>query len=147
MEEYSPGDVVEIETPSGLAYVQLTHSHPSYPPVVKILVGPYESRPDNVSVLASKDATVAMVPLSGVLKKLGLRHSRVGTSEIPHLEQSFPIFKTPIRGKAGEIIYWWFWDGQGLTYSSELTDAQEKFPLREVVSSERFLELITSDGF
>ena len=31
MEEYAPGDIVEVETTKGLAYVQLTHTHPSYP--------------------------------------------------------------------------------------------------------------------
>lgn len=146
MEEYSPGDIVEIETPKGLAYVQLTHTHPSYPPVVKFLKGPYEMRPDNVTVLAAESATMAMVPLSGVLKKLGLKHSRVGCAEIPHGERKFPIFRMPIRGKKGEIIYWWFWDGQGLTFSTELTEQQETLPLREVMSSERFQEQLAVDA-
>ena len=84
-----------------------------------------------------------MVPLSGVLQKLGLKHSRIGNIEIPRSEQAFPIFRMPIRGKQGEIIYWWFWDGQGLTFSSELMEQQEKLPLREIMSSSRFLEQLS----
>lgn len=146
MEEYVPGDIVEIETSKGLAYVQLTHLHPSYPPVIKFMKGPYENRPDNVTVLTAESAPLAMVPLSGILRKLGLKHSRIGNMDIPRSEQKFPIFRMPIRGKKGEIIYWWFWDGQGLTFSTELAEQQEKLPMREVMSSERFLELLTANG-
>lgn len=146
MEEYLPGDIIEVETPKGLAYVQLTHTHPSYPPVVKFLKGPYQSRPDNVTVLAGEAAPIAMVPLTGVLKKLGLKHTRVASAEIPRGERDFPIFRMPIRDKKGEIIYWWFWDGQGLTYSTELMEQQEKLPMREIMSSERFLDQLATDG-
>lgn len=147
MEDYAPGDIVEIETPKGLAYVQLTHTHPSYPPVVKFLKGGYKKRPDNVLSLSNKgEETVAMVPLSGVLRKLKLRHSKVGATEIPQGQRKFPTFRTPIRDKKGQIIYWWFWDGQGLTYSSELDEVQETLPLREVMSSDRFLERLVADA-
>ena len=142
MEEYQPGDIVEVETPKGLAYVQLTHTHPSYPPVVKFLSGPYKSRPENVTVLATEESPMAMVPLSGVLKKLGLKHSRVENVEIPRGERKFPTFRMPIRGKKGEIIYWWFWDGRGLTYSSELEAQQDSLPLREVMSASTMMEIL-----
>lgn len=146
MEEYLPGDIVEVETQNGLAYVQLTHTHPSYPPVVKFLKGPYQERPGNVSVLANEAAPMAMVPLSGMLNKLGLKHARVGNAEIPHGEQKFPIFRMPIHGKKGEILYWWFWDGRGLTYSNELMERQETLPIRGVLSSERFLDQLVANG-
>lgn len=139
MEQYLPGDIVEVETPKGLAYVQLTHTHPSYPPVVKFLKGTYQDRPNNVAVLADEKAPVAMLPLTGALTKLGLKHVRVANTDIPFGEQKFPIFRMPIRGKKGEILYWWFWDGQGLTFSSELVERQDQLPMREVMSSERFL--------
>jgi hypothetical protein len=86
-----------------------------------------------------------MVPLSGVLKKLGLKHARVGTVEIPRAEREFPIFRMPIRDKKGEIIYWWFWDGKGLTYTTELMQQQEKLPMREIMSAERFLDQLVAD--
>ncbi|MBS8224694.1 hypothetical protein [Vannielia litorea] len=147
MEDYKPGDIVEIETSKGLAYVQVTHVHPSYPPVVMFLNGPCDKRPENVSTLARVgDHTVAMVPLNGVLKKLGLRHAKAGEAEIPYAERKFPTFRMPVRGKQGEIIYWWFWDGRGLSYATELDEAEKKMPLREVMSSERFIEQLLSEG-
>jgi hypothetical protein len=50
----------------------------------------------------------------------------------------------PVRDRQGEILYWWFWDGQGLTYASELDDVQKALPLREVMSSENFLHQLTA---
>ncbi len=147
MEEYAPGDIVEVKTDKGLAYLQVTHTHASYPPVVRFLTGPHKNRPENVTVLTgSAEGPLAMVPLSGVLRKLNLAHTKVGTAEIPQGERKFPTFRMPVRDKQGEIIYWWFWDGQGLTYSSELTEPQKKLPLREVMSSERFLEQLLVDA-
>lgn len=115
MEEYAPGDIVEVKTDKGLAYLQVTHTHASYPPVVRFLTGPHKNRPENVTVLTgSAEGPLAMVPLSGVLRKLNLAHTKVGTAEIPQGERKFPTFRMPVRDKQGEIIYWWFWDGQGV---------------------------------
>jgi hypothetical protein len=50
----------------------------------------------------------------------------------------------PIRDKKGEIIYWWLWDGRGLSYDVELTEAQDALPLREVMTGKRFLELVAA---
>jgi hypothetical protein len=49
----------------------------------------------------------------------------------------------PIRDKQGEIVYWWFWDGRGLSYDAELDAEQAKLPLREVMSGKRFLQLLS----
>ena len=46
------GDVVEITTPNGLAYAQLTHDHPEHGAVLRILPGLYESRPGRLGAPA-----------------------------------------------------------------------------------------------
>ncbi len=147
MQEYRPGDIVEVETAKGLAYVQVTHSHPSYPSVVRFLGGPVKERPKNVTALAGEGRrTIAMVPLEGVLKKLKLASAKVGAVDIPYGGRKFPTFRMPVRGKQGEILYWWFWDGQGLTYATELDEVQKELPLREVMSSEKFLHQLTANA-
>ena len=50
-----------------------------------------------------------------------------------------------VKDKKGEIIYWWFWDGKGLTYTTELMQQQEKLPMREIMSAERFLDQLVAD--
>lgn len=45
------GDILEVKTPSGLAYLQYTHEHPDMGALVRALPGLYESRPENLADL------------------------------------------------------------------------------------------------
>lgn len=145
MTDFKPGDVVEIVTDKGNAYVQITHNHPSYPPVVRVLNGIYESRPDDLTALVDGDTRfVCMIPLDGALERLGKRYEIVSHVKVPEERRAFPTFRMPIRDKKGEIVYWWFWNGRGLTYDVDLDEAQKELPLREVMTGTRFLELLVS---
>lgn len=143
MTEFEPGDLVEIETPKGLAYVLVTHDHPSYPTVVRALAGRHDTRPDDPAALARGPAAfTVMIPLAGALRKLGLEHRRVATLDISKIARNFPTFRMPIRDKQGQIVYWWLWDGRGLTYETDPTARTDALPLREITSANRFLNLL-----
>lgn len=145
MSEFTLGDIVEIKTDHGLAYVQVTHDHPSYPPAVRALPGLHDTRPDDLVSLASEEARfTAMIPLQGALKKLGLDFDLADHADIPEAGQSFPTFRMPIRDKQGNIVYWWFWDGRGLSYSTELDPEQNDMSLRDVMSAEQFHERLVN---
>lgn len=87
-----------------------------------------------------------MVPLSSVLGKLRLRHSKAGKAEIPLAERTFPTFRMAMPSKQGEILYWWFWYGSRLRYVTELDETQKKMPLREVMSADDFLDHLLTDS-
>lgn len=141
MTQYQPGDIIEIRTDRGLAYVHMTHHHESYPPVIRLLTGLHETRPDDLAALAAGEVRLtAMIPLDTALARLGLSHEKGGHAELPPAERRFPTFRMPIRDRQGQVVYWWFWDGQGLSHASELDETQKTLPLREVMSSERFLD-------
>ena len=80
-----------------------------------------------------------MIPLERALARLGVPAEVVGRAEVPEAERAFPTFRMPIRDKRGEVAYWWFWDGEGLSYDVELAEGQDRLPMREVMSAERFL--------
>jgi hypothetical protein len=46
------GDILEIKTPAGLAYLQYTHEHPSMGALVRILPGLYQGRPRDFTDLS-----------------------------------------------------------------------------------------------
>lgn len=145
MTRYHPGDIIEIRTDQGLAYVHLTHEHDSYPPVVRVLKGVQLERPADLAAYAARAPHVTtMIPLEQALDRLGLVHEKAAEALLPPGERRFPTFRMPIRDKQGNIVYWWFWDGQGLSYSTELDAIQETLPLREVMSSSRLLRALTS---
>jgi len=43
MTDFRPGDVIEIGVSGRVAHVQVTHLHPSYPPVVRAIEGLHDS--------------------------------------------------------------------------------------------------------
>jgi len=143
MNHYRPGDIVEVTTDKGLAYVYVTHEHDSYPPAVRLLPGVHAERPDDIAAhVAQAPFQTAMIPLVSALNRLGLAHRKVGERPLPAAERDFPVFRMPIRDKQGEIIYWWFWDGRGLTYSADLKEQMTSLPMREVISANTLLEVL-----
>lgn len=143
MTDLTPGDVVEIDVGNRKAYAQTTHLHATYPPVVRALEGLHEERPaDTAGLVAGNTAFVAMIPLATAMKRAGASFEVLGNFDVPADHQDFPTFRMPIRDKKGEIVYWWFWDGRGLSYDVELTENQQALPMREVMTGRRFLELL-----
>lgn len=143
MTDLTPGDVLEIDVENRKAYAQITHLHASYPPVVRAIEGLHDKRPgDPDALVAGKTAFVAMIPLATALQRAGASFEVLGNFDIPGDHQDFPTFRMPIRDKKGEIVYWWFWDGRGLSYDVELTETQQALPMREVMTGTRFLELL-----
>ena len=146
MTDFTPGDVVEIATNKGKAYVQITHNHPSYPPVVRALEGLHEVRPVDLDLLVSGlTRFVTMIPLMSALDRLNQPYEVIENFPVPGDQQVFPTFRMPIRDKKGEIVYWWFWDGRGLSYDVALDETQRALPLREVMTGARFLDLLVSE--
>lgn len=146
MSRYRPGDIIEIATEKGFAYVHLTHEHDSYPPVVRLLRGLHAARPADLAGFAANNARLtAMIPIGPALDRLGLPHVLAGRRE-PNPADRFPIFRVPIRDRHGSIVYWWLWDGEGLRPVAELEPGQEELPLRDVMTAARLhRELLSGD--
>ncbi|MBU1315793.1 MAG: hypothetical protein KJ947_21110 [Alphaproteobacteria bacterium] len=140
--QFAPGDVVEISTPAGLAYVQVTHTHVAYPEVVRILPGLHAERPPVSAISSGKTRNVVMIPLAGALAQGKLDGVKVGTADIPGADRRFPTFKMPIRGKKGEIVYWWLWEDDGLTCTLEDDPRLGLASQREVPTIADFLSML-----
>lgn len=126
----SPGDIVAIETSSGPRYVQVTHVRAPYPDVVRA-IQPTEGAQSLEEIAKGKTAFAAMVELAKALKDNTEKTSLMGWAEVPEHYRDFPMFRLPIRNKAGEIVYWWHWDGEGLTVAPD--GGQDNLPIREVL--------------
>lgn len=137
MTTFAPGDIVEIKTRGGMVWAQVTHDHPSYPPVVRVFAAPTDARPDDPAAMAEEPvAFTALMQLDAVLARLELPHRVV--AHVP-VTEPFPTFRMPIRDKQGEVVYWWYWDGRGLRHGTRAEDeAHAHMPLREVMGAAAF---------
>jgi hypothetical protein len=130
-----PGDLVEIATPEGFAYLHVLHRPASYPPVVRLLPGRHARRPDAPeAVLAAPGGSVLMVPLAEVLDRLGLGAEVVARTPVAER----PRFRMAVRDRTGRVLYWWFWDGDTLSFSDDPKDTETALPLREITGADRF---------
>lgn len=145
MKEFDSGELVEISLDGGLAYVQVTHHHSSYPPVVRAIEGIQARRSaDLAGVAAGVTKYIAVIPLQSELERLGCEYEGPGGIDIPPEHLEFPTFRTPIYDKQGEIIYWWFWNGLGLHYAVDLDQKTSRLPAREVMTGKHFIERLST---
>ena len=82
-----------------------------------------------------------MVPIANLIESGSIVGSKVGTANIPQNCRAFPTFQMPIRNKQGQIVYWWFWDGDGIWYDSSPNAVKNQdFPVREVMTANMLIE-------
>lgn len=149
-ERIEPGDVFEIKTQDGPVLVQVTHLHPTSSEVVRVLATT-ESAPADLDELARQEpCLVAMVPFASAIGSGRLSGRKIGRAAVPEEARAFPTFRMPIldkkEGVRANVAYWWFWDGEGLTYDAEPPAETESFPLREVLSIDAFLSRLRKPG-
>lgn len=124
----SPGDVLAVETENGTRHVQVTHVRAPYPDVLRAMD---PATTGNAEAIAQgSTAFVAMVELARALRDERFPIRVIGHATIPAQDRPFPTFRLPIRNKAGDIVYWWTWDGEGLTVSPDAGDTD--LPIREI---------------
>jgi hypothetical protein len=123
------GDIVEVPTKKGLAYVQFSHYHEAPPPhmgaLIRVLPGFFQARPKEFQTLADqKELYYTFIPLRAfVNRKIFLV---VGHAAVPLHAKSFPLFRCPglPHPQTGNIDQWWLWDGTKSWRVGELTDEQ-----------------------
>ena len=81
----------------------------------------------------------AITPLAAGISGGRLLGELVGRFAIPGPDREFPRFRTPIRDRAGEIVYWWLWDGETLSHVDVGDVCASALPVREVVGFDALL--------
>jgi len=135
--QFSPGDIIEVEIQKGLTYLQIVSLHPSYPEVIRHIKGVYPSTPSDLEVMAKRQSRIiGMAPIAGLIEEGSVIGRKIGTANIPQNFRAFPTFQISIRDREGQFIYSWFWDGEGIWYDSNLASTNgQKFPKREVMTA------------
>ncbi len=143
---FGVGDVVEVITKGGLVYLQVTHLHPAYPEVVRVLGGLHETRPDDLKLVVSLPTRFHVItPLAAGISGGRLSGEFVGRFAVPDSDRAFPRFRTPIRDRNGVIVYWWLWDGETLSHVTVGDVSASALPVREVVGFDALLKRLVDE--
>lgn len=130
----APGDILEISTDAGPRHVQVTHVRAPYPDVVRA-IAPVSGARSADEIARGDTVFTAMVELSRALSEEGAQARPIGHAPLPEAARTFPLFRLPIRNRDGEIVYWWHWDGEGLSVAPDAGDSD--LPIREVMPMAR----------
>lgn len=136
-----PGDILAFETQKGARYAQVTHLRAPYPDVLRVL-NPVQGTASAEELAKGETAFVAMVELGKAMQDDTARPRVIGSAAIPQAHKDFPTFRLPIRNKAGEIVYWWMWDGDGLSVAPD--DVDMVLPIREVMPVSVLMERLAA---
>ena len=127
------GDIVEIETPVGLAYALYTHHDVEFGAMLRVFDELHAKRPRvPEEVLMHEVRFSTFYPLRAALREGLVRIA--GNAPVPDCLRTFPLFRAaglvdPTRRRVQD---WWLWDGQKEWRVGRLTPEQRKLPIRAV---------------
>src|SRR5687768_5798610 len=102
------GDLYEMWTPCGLAYLQYTHEDARMGSLAHVLAGLHPERPKDVPALASTHRFFVFVPIAPAARAGDL--TLVGHAEVPTEFQRLPVFRHELGGD-GSRYGWILRDG------------------------------------
>src|SRR5208283_1505776 len=86
------GDVIEIATPKGLAYAQFSHTHGKLGPLLRILPGLFEIRPESLTNLVGEpERFFVHFPLQAAVTR-GIVEI-VGNEALPERLHGYPLMR------------------------------------------------------
>ena len=121
------GDILEIPTKQGLAYVQFSHYHEKPPrmgAIIRVLPGFFPERQKEIQAIADqKELYYTLFPVeAAVARKI---FAVVGHAEVPLHAEKFPLFRAGnVNPATGKVEQWWLWDGEKSWKIGGLSDEQ-----------------------
>ncbi|HKV70420.1 MAG TPA: hypothetical protein VJN62_04190 [Gemmatimonadales bacterium] len=139
------GDMLEIQTPRGLAYAQYTHRNPQYGALIRVLPRFHRDRPaDFLSLAAQESAFVVFYPVSAALTQRVV--TLVANAPVPPPARDFPLFRAGVKDFITKRVEaWWLWDGKKSWPVGLLTREQRKLPVRMLVNHTGLVHLIATE--
>ncbi len=136
------GDVIEIQTPLGLAYAQFSHQDEQFGHLLRVLPSICEQPPESFKEMVNlKERFYVFFPLSAALSQ-GIVH-RVANEDVPSWAQKFPLMrKAGWRDDSGKVLNWWLWDGEKEWQVDSLTPEQESLSLAQIWNDTLLIERI-----
>jgi len=140
------GDILEFETPKGLAYAQYSHEHPEYGELTRVLPGLHQHRPSDLSSLAqAQERFYVFYPVRPEVKDGLIRVA--GSAPVPDRAKAFPMMRAPgaFDLKTGETRVWWLWDGTTSTRIGDLTPDLAKLSIKSFPSYSLLVERLADE--
>ncbi|TBU89202.1 hypothetical protein [Phytopseudomonas dryadis] len=136
------GDVLQILTSQGVAYAQVTHKHPEFGYLIRVLSGFYETQPEDFSGVVSSPVQFSAFFVVQSAVNQGLL-SVVANIPVPEGLQAFPTFRSRNGGPGGSV---WLWNGgEAVRLERDLSLDEQKLSTRGIISAPLLVERIENN--
>jgi hypothetical protein len=126
MPQLAPGDIFEIEIDGQYHYGILTHVHPEYGELVRMVRGGFSTRVTHHPIYeANETDLIFFFPLAAAIRKDIVR--LIGHERLSDTLSKFPCFRVRGVGSA-----WWVWDGESEHKIGALTNDIRNLPIRGI---------------
>ena len=130
------GDVIEVPTSKGLAYVQYTHENKTWGSLIRVLQGFYKTRPSNEELEKIVQEPHRFQTFCIVYRVVNIGDwERVGNFPVPDFAQKFPTFKNTSALPKSELkeASWSLWNGENPWRVGKLSlEEQKKYPFHAI---------------
>ena len=139
------GDIFEIETPKGLAYIQYALKENVYGQLIRVFPGIFDVRPGSFSQLSqAKELYFVFFPVTAAASKGIITY--VANEPIPQFAQQRPSMRK--RGGIdadGRVLNWWIWDVKGKMLVDQLNEEQRGYSIAAIWNDTMLIERICSN--
>lgn len=141
------GDVFEVSTARGLAYLQYGRDYPEWSPLVRVLPGLYPQRPEDLGrLVAGPTRFVLLYPIDSAARNPDLA---VWVGNFPLPAEPLPrYFRRPDRVAGFRTVSWAIWDLQRDVRSNipvPLPDDVRNLPHSAVFNHAALIDVIERD--
>jgi hypothetical protein len=130
------GDILEVPTKKGLAYVQFSHEHKAPPcmgPIIRFLPGFHRERPKDLHEVANQKELYYTFFHAPLAVKLG-QFQVAGNAAVPDFAKAFPLFRNgDINPSTGQYFdNCWLWDGTKSWKINEFSNEQLNLSIQSI---------------
>ncbi|HEX5751227.1 MAG TPA: ribonuclease E inhibitor RraB [Archangium sp.] len=140
-----PGDVLEVRTPRGLAYVHYTGRHREYGDAIRVLPGFFASRPaDFMALVDPPEAYFTFYP-AGAAVSQGLVEI-AAEHPVPRGEVFPSVYRRECASnREGRVLAWLICEGRRETLVRELSEVQRRLPIASIWNHEALVYYLTQE--
>lgn len=140
-----PGDILEVHTPRGLAYVHYTAREPEYGDAIRVLPGFFPTRPSDFAALPhSPEAYFTFYPAAAAVSQ-GLVEVVAHVPVPPGQGLPSVYRRAGARSRDGRVLAWLICEGTKETLVRELSEEQRALPIASIWNHEALVSSLTEE--
>ena len=140
-----PGDILEVSTPRGLAYVHYNARDPEYGDGIRVLPGFFTTRPADFTALASSpEAYFTFYPVGAAVSQ-GLVEIVARVPVQPGQGLPAVYRRAGARRPEGGVLAWLICEGKKETLVRELSEEQRHLPIARIWMHDTLISYLTEE--